>query len=60
MIEFELKFQVPAERGAEVESAMRRGQVRAQLLFQLETGVIGANCDFHVPLTVYGSESRRA
>ena len=32
MIEFELKFQVPAERGAEVESAMRRGQVRAQRL----------------------------
>ena len=32
MIEFELKFQVPASRGAEVEAAMRRGQVRAQRL----------------------------
>ena len=36
-----------------------RGKVRPQFLFQLETGVVGANCDFHVPLNIYGSESRR-
>lgn len=32
MTEFELKFQVPPGRGAEVEAAMRRGGVRAQRL----------------------------